>query len=329
MLHVSAALTRNERTRPILEGRVRAQAIDLQTTALSPSEMFWRQLKFAEFDVSEMSIASLAIATSYGPTEWVAIPVFTMRQFFHTTVLVRDGAGIATPAELRGKRVGVAEFQQTRAVWSRDALQHEFGVDPREVSWFMERTVERSHGGATGFTPPPGIRLTYISPATDIGGMLLRGELDATLYYYAQRNLVDRALTDLSGRPEIRPLFADAAAEGRRYFAKTGIFPINHCVVVRRSVYERWPWVALNLYELFVAGKERLAQERADALRGHFELGLLDPQLQSAVAADPYPYGVRGSRAVLERLTAALHEQGLTSRVVQLDEIFAASTLDV
>jgi 4,5-dihydroxyphthalate decarboxylase len=276
-----------------------------------------------------MSLASLMIATAHARTDWVAVPVFTMRQFFHTTVLVRAGAGIDAPAELRGKRVGVAEFQQTRAVWARDALAHEFGVDAREVTWFMERTVERSHGGATGFVAPPGIRLSYVPAETDIGEMLLRGELDATLYYYDQRNLVDRAYTDLRGRPEIRPLFPDPGAEGRRYFAKTGIFPINHCVVVRRAVYERWPWVALNLYELFAAAKEVATRERIDLLQGHFEIGLLDRALGTAVAADPYPYGIRASRMVLETLAAALHEQGLTARTVGLDELFAPSTLDL
>jgi 4,5-dihydroxyphthalate decarboxylase len=329
MLQLSAALTRNERTRPILTGKVRPQAIDLAATGLSPSEMFWRQLKFGEFDVSEMSLASLIIATSQGPTDWVAIPVFTMRQFFHTTILVRADAGILTPANLRGKRVGVAEFQQTRAVWARAILQREFGVDQREMTWFMERLVERSHGGATGFVAPAGVQLSYMPPETDIGRMLLAGELDATLYYYAQRNLVDRALTDLQGRTEIRPLFADPAAEGRRYFAKTGVFPINHCVVVRRSIFEREPWIALNLFSCFLAAKDVLATERLAALAGHFETGLLASDLRTAVDADPYPYGIRSSRAVLELLADALYEQGLTARRVALDELFAPSTLDL
>jgi len=329
MLSLSLALTSNPRTRPILDGRVRAQAIDLQTTALPPSEMFWRQLKFGEFDVSEMSLASLMIATAHGPTPWVALPVFTMRQFFHTTILVRTAAGIAAPADLRGKRVGVAEFQQTRAVWARAALAGEFGVGIRDVEWFMERTVERSHGGATGFAAPDGVRLAYVPATTDIGEMLLRGELDATLYYYDRRNLVDRALTDLRGRPEVRPLFPDPAAEGRRYFARTGIFPINHCVVVRRELAERWPWVALNLFDAFVSAKEVGTRERIGALEGHFELGLLDRALAPAVAADPYPYGLRAAGAVLEALATALHDQGLTARTVALDELFASSTLDL
>src|SRR6202521_4045774 len=135
-LELSIALSDNERTRPLLEGRVVPQGIRLVPTMVHPSEMFWRQLRFAEFDVSEMSMSSLIIAVSRGaspgPTPWVALPVFTTREFFHTRILVRADAGIAAPADLAGKRVGVPEFQQTAAIWGRGALENEFGVRPRD-----------------------------------------------------------------------------------------------------------------------------------------------------------------------------------------------------
>ena len=150
-LELSIALSDNERTRPLLEGRVTPQGIRLVPTMVHPSEMFWRQLRFAEFDVSEMSMSSLIISVSRGDTRWVAIPVFTMRKFFHTSIIVRTESGIATPADLRGKRIGVPEYQQTWAIWARGILQHEFGVHAREIEWFMERNPDKSHGGATGF----------------------------------------------------------------------------------------------------------------------------------------------------------------------------------
>ena len=138
-LELSLALSDNENTRPLLDGGVAAEGIRLIPTAVHPSEMFWRQLKFAEFDVSEMSMSSLLIATARGPTPWVALPVFTSREFFQTWARVRADAGISKPADLRGKRVGVPEYQQTAAIWARGVLQHEFGVQPREIEWFMER----------------------------------------------------------------------------------------------------------------------------------------------------------------------------------------------
>ena len=199
--------------------------------------MFWRQLRFAEFDVSEMSMSSLIIAVSRGDTRWVAIPVFTMRKFFHTSIIVRTDSGIAAPADLRGKRIGVPEYQQTWAIWSRGVLQHEFGVHARDIEWFMERNPDKSHGGATGFTAPPGVRVNQIPPTTNMGEMLLRGELDGSLHYLVDNNLVDRSTVDVSG--VTRYLFPDPAAEGRRFYAKTGLFPINHTVVVRRSLLEQ------------------------------------------------------------------------------------------
>ena len=155
-LELSIALSDNERTRPLLEGRVAPQGIKLVPTMVHPSEMFWRQLRFAEFDVSEMSMSSLIIAVSRGDTRWVAIPVFTMRKFFYTSIIVRTDSGIAVPADLRGKRIGVPEYQQTWAIWSRGILQHEFDVHARDIEWFMERNPDKSHGGATGFTAPDG-----------------------------------------------------------------------------------------------------------------------------------------------------------------------------
>jgi len=327
-LELSIALSDNERTRPILEGRVAPQGITLVPTMVHPSEMFWRQLRFAEFDVSEMSMSSLIIATSRGDTRWVAIPVFTMRKFFHTSIIVRTDSGIAKPADLRGKRIGVPEYQQTWAIWARGILQHEFGVHAREIEWFMERNPDKSHGGATGFAAPAGVRVNQIPPGTNIGEMLLRGELDGAIHYLADRNLVDRSTVDISA--VTRTLFADPAAEGRRYYAKTGLFPINHTVVVRRSLLERHPWIALNLYSAFVAAKEEIARCGESYLQWYLETGLLDEDAKRTLAQhDPLAYGFKAARPVLETIAQYVHEQGLSARKVELKEIFAPSTLDV
>jgi len=327
-LELSVALSDNERTRPLIEGRVVPQGIKLIPTMVHPSEMFWRQLRFAEFDVSEMSMSSLIISASRGDTRWVAIPVFTMRKFFHTSIIVRTDAGIAAPADLRGKRIGVPEYQQTWAIWSRGVLQHEFGVHARDIEWFMERNPDKSHGGATGFRAPAGVRVNQIPPTTDMGEMLLRGELDGALHYLVDKNLVDRSRADVSG--VTRYLFPDPAAEGRRFYAKTGLFPINHTVVMRRTLLESHPWVALNLYSAFVAAKAEIARMGGAYLQWYFDAGLLDGGVKRTFADnDPLAYGFKACRPVLETITQYVHEQGLSARRVALEEIFAPSTLDV
>ena len=136
----------------------------------------------------------------------------------------------------------------------------------RDIEWFMERNPDKSHGGATGFMAPTGVRVNQIPPTTDMGEMLVRGELDGALHYLPERNLVDRSRVDVSG--VTRYLFPDPAAEGRRYFAKTGLFPINHTVVVRRSLLESHPWIALNLYSAFVAAKEEIARSGTRSCAG-------------------------------------------------------------
>lgn len=327
-LELSLALSDNENTRPLLDGTVEAEGIRLIPTAVHPSEMFWRQLKFGEFDVSEMSMSSLLIATSRGPTPWVALPVFTSRAFFHTWALVRSDAGISKPEDLRGKRVGVPEYQQTAAIWSRGVLQHEFGVHAREMEWFMERNPDKSHGGSTGFSPPPGVRLQYIPPSTDIGEMLVNAELDATLLYFGRRNLVDRSRADHTANARIRPLF-DNEKEGWRYFAVTGLYPINHTVVVRRALLEKHPWIALNLYSAFAAARAEVLRAGEEMLRPYYVTGLIEPETRNELANDPMAYGIKASRKVLETIAQYVHEQGLTARLVKIEELFAPNTMDL
>ena len=328
-LQLSIVLSDNDRTRPILDGAVRPDGIELVSTTLHPSEMFWRQLRFAEFDVSEMSLSSLLIALAHGDTRWTALPIFTSRQFFHTGIWIRTDRGIDSPADLRGKRVGVPEYQQTAALWARAALEHEFGVRPTEIEWHMERTEDMSHGGATGFTPPIGVVVKRIPADKSIGSMLLAGELDATLLYLTNVNLVDRSRARLEGDPRFRLLFPDPVAEGARYYRKTGFFPINHGMVVRRSILERHPWVALNLFNAFMAAKESVITRTRELLDPFVRLGMLPPEAREAVASDPFAYGARTNRPILEAITQYSHEQGLTPRVLSLEEIFAPSTLDL
>ena len=327
-LDLSIALSENENTRAVLDGSIAPDAIKLYPTPMHPSEMFWRQLKFAEFDVSEMSMSSMTIATSQAPTQWVMLPVFTTREFFHLRILVRAASGIKEPADLKGKRVGVPEYQQTAALWSRGVLQHEFGVHARDIEWHMERSPEVSHGGATAFQPPAGVTVHRIPMSTNIGEMMVKGELDATLLYLTHGNIVDRSRIELTVDKGFHPLF-DRKTEPARYFAKTGIYQINHGMVIRRSIHERHPWVALNIYNAFAAARAAVTRARDTALRRHFEPGLLGDDARRALATDPMAYGVKTNRKVLETITQYVHEQGLSASRVALEELFAPSTMDL
>ena len=325
-LELTLAMTSNPRTDPVLSGAVQPDGVKLRSTVAAASDIFWRQLHAQEFDVSEMSMSSLLIVIARGNRDWVGIPVFSQRHFFQTWAWVRTDAGIQSPSDLKGKRMGVPEYQQTAALWSRAILEHDFGVQPSDVEWYMERTAERSHGAATGFQPPDGVRFQYISNDKSIGSMMMNGELDATVMYHSTPSLVDRSTISFEGNPRVRPLFADSSAEAQRYFAKTGIFPINHGMVVRRSLHERYPWLALNIFNAFRQAKERAAAETLHRAETRVELGLIPA---AALKTALYPYGVRSNGKTLETLAEYSVEQGLTPRKVDLGEVFAPSTLDL
>jgi len=328
-LRLSLAITSNPRTWPLIDGRVRPAGIDFATTVLGPAEMFWRQLSFAEFDVSEMSMSELMMIRARSDERFIGIPVFTTRRFYHTGILVRKGAGIVDPADLRGKRIGVPEYVQTSALWTRGVLENEFGVAPKDMIFFMERLPARSHAGAIGFAMPPGVIINQIPPEKSIASMMLSGELDACMSYNRkQGDLIDRSDVDLDKHHDIRPLFADPSTEAIRYYRKAGIYPINHGMVVKRTVFEREPWVAINILRAFNEANDIAERERAGHVAYHLETGLVPPQCRSALSKRIVTHGLKANRATLETAARYSNQQGLTPRVVPMDALFAANVLD-
>jgi len=327
-LPISIAMASNPRTWPIFDGKVEPDGITLIPSAVHPSELFWRQLRFADFDVSEMSFSSLLMAKAKGDERWVGLPIFTTRKFFHAEILVRTDSGIGKPADLKGKRVGVPEYQQTAALWTRGALEHEFGVAPRDMEFWMERTPSHSHRAAIGFTPPPGVTIRQIPAEKSIGSMMLSGELEAVIHYIVNPNLVDRSTADLWSHPAVKPLFPDPLAEGVRYYRKTGIFPINHGMVIRREIAEKHPWVVLNLYKAFARANEMADRERVEHAEYYRAAGLLTREAGDALRVPLVRHGIVANRNVLETAARYSHEQGLTPRLLALEEVFATSSME-
>jgi 4,5-dihydroxyphthalate decarboxylase len=328
-LQLSLGMADNPRSRPILEGKAKADGIDFICTELHGSELFWRQLRFGDFDVSEISMSSLMMAVAGGDTRWVGIPVFTSRRMFQVGVLVRKDRGIDKPADLVGKKMGVPEYQQTAALWTRGFLQHEYNVHPRDMEFWMERNDDHSQGAVVGFKPPKDVKLNYIPNDTNMGQMLLDGKLDGALRYLAgTNNLVDRSTVDLYKHPDFKTLFPDPHAEGVRFYRKTGIYPINHGVAIKREIAEKHPWVVLNIFKAFVKANEIAEKARREAVEYHLETGLLPPESRKALATPLIRHGIAANRKVLETITQYSYEQGLTPRLVKLEELFAPSVME-
>jgi 4,5-dihydroxyphthalate decarboxylase len=322
----------NERVLPLMDGTVQPEGVELVPTVSDPSETFWRQLNFQEFEISEMSLSSYLIARARG-VDMIAIPVFPSRRFMHLELSCHADAGIREPSDLVGKRIGVGEYQQTAALWTRGTLEHDFGVSQYQVHWYMERTEELSHGGATGFQPPPGISFHRIPPDKSLASMLVNHELDAAPVgraFSRETNVIDRS-TRIRGEggdwSKVHPLFPDPIAEGARFFRAHGFIPANHTYVIRGDVHRKYPWLAFNLYTAFVKAKElayeRLPQSIPSALIfGREYLA----QTRRLFGDDPFPYGLKANRPMLETLVAYSHEQGLIPERPNIDELFAPST---
>lgn len=329
-LSLSLAFHPNPRSGPVLDGSVRPEGIDLAVSHVAPPELFHRQLVHREFDVSEMSISSLLIITAQGDTSWVALPIFTTRTFFGTAALVHVNSGIKKPSDLNGKRVGVHEYQMTAALWARGFFQHEYNVLPQDIRWTMERSPELSHGGATGFSPPAGIDLEYMPEDKNLGQMLADNELDATLFYFRSfgQGGMNRSVADLVNHPHVNTLFPNPNAESARYFKKTGVFPFNHTVILRRSIYETHPWVARNLLEAFEQAKQISYQRASEQNSSWIQAGLVPANVREGFERDLFPYGVSPNRHVIELAMQYSYEQGLTPRQLSPEELFAPTLLD-
>jgi 4,5-dihydroxyphthalate decarboxylase len=335
-LRLSFASAFNERVQSLMDGTVQPEGLELIPTYSHPSETFFRQLKFQEFEIAEMSLSSYLIARSRGLSDMIALPVFPSRLLFQTWLGVAGDSAIREPGQLAGKRIGVPEYQMTAALWMRGILEHDFGVSQYKVEWHMERTEQLSHGGATGFTPPSGISFHRIPPDQSMVSMLIGHQLDAALIntpLLRMPTALDRSGRVLAAegeRARTRALFADRIAEGTRFFAKHGFIPPNHTYIIRGDVYRNHPWVAFNLYTAFVKAKalarEKLLEQIPSALFFGPEYLAMT---QKIVGDDPFPYGIAANRPMLEQLTSYSREQGLTPRTMAIDELFAESTLAV
>ena len=334
-LTLSFISAQNERVEPLMNGSIEPEGIELIPTYSDPSETFWRQLKFQEFEVSEMSLSSYLIAKSRG-MDFVAIPVFPSRRFMHTQLSYHVDSGIQQPGDVVGKRIGVGEYQQTASLWVRGILEHDFGVSQYKVDWHMERTEELSHGGATGFTPPKGISFFRIPPDKSLASMLVNHELDVAAVdraFARETNIIDRS-TRIRGTggdwSKVRPLFPDRMAEGVRFFAQHGFIPANHAYVIRGDVHRKYPWVAFNLYSAFLKAKA-IAQERlAESIPSGLIFGReYLAKTREIFGADPFPYGIKENRSMLETLIEYSHEQGLIPQKPKIEDLFAPATLDL
>jgi 4,5-dihydroxyphthalate decarboxylase len=335
-ISLSFASSRHDGVVPLMDGTVEPEGVELVPMRSGPSETFWRQLKFGDFEISEMSISSYLMAKSQG-SDLIAIPVFPSRSFFQNLLWYNEDSGIATPGDVAGKRWGVPEYQQTAVLWARGILEHDFGASQFSVDWYMERTEALSHAGATGLTVPEGIRFHRVPEDDSLAAMLVGGRLDVILAFrdpwVGEVSMIDRGALRATAKGDwskVKLLFPDPIAEGTRFFKEHGFIPVNHTYAIRGDVYERYPWLPFNLYAAFLKAKqiakERIAEEMPTALVWGREYLR---KTRAALSDDPFPYGVSANRTMLQTIIDYSYDQGLTKKKLKIEEIFAPSTIDL
>ena len=324
-LDITIATGDYDRTRALREGRVQVQGCNVNHLALGPEELFFRALRGNEFDVCELSLSSYMMGLSRSnDTPYVALPVFMSRTFRHSAIYVRSDRGIRTPADLKGRRVGVPEYQITAAVWVRGLLDDEFGVGPSDFDWFQGGLEQPGRVEKVALALPGNIRVCGIPPHETLDTMLRKGELDAVIAMRPPQCF-------LEGHPQVRRLFPDYQADEARYFERTGIFPIMHVVAVRRHLVERHPWLASSLYSAFLEAKTEAMRELENIAALPVTFPWLGPFLErtkQVMGADFWPYGVEANRQTLEAVVRYAHRHGTTARELRVEELFVESTLD-
>lgn len=321
-LQLSLACWDYDRVHGLMDGTVSADGIDLNFQNLVVEEIFFRMARYREFDASEMSMSSYVISSLKPDRPFIAIPVFPSRFFRHSCIYVNSGAGIRSAQDLIGKRVGVPEYQMTAPVWIRGILSEHYGVPVDSVTHVTGGEESPGRKEKIRIDLPEKFRIERIGPTQTLSKMLHDGEIDALF--------TARKPSSYDG-DRVRRLFPDHVEVEKRYWQETGHFPIMHVVALRRDVYEANRWVARSLQKAFGEAQQICYQglRETSALKGM--LPWFNAHVEEAIdlmGEDFWPYGLEANRATLETFLRYHHEQGLSPRVLEPEEMFAPETLE-
>ncbi len=315
-LSLTLALSHYDRHVPLFDGSVTAEGVDLQVLEVGQShplkhgqDRHERMLQKGEFDICELSLSSYLIAKSRG-MPFTAIPVFPRRLFSLSQMWVNVNAGIKTPQDLVGKKVGLSTFQTTLSVLAKGDLQAEYNVPWRDIDWYISKDE------AVPLKPVTGVKMQLLQRGQKIGAMLEKGEIDALMVPHPP----DEALR---GGGPIRRLFADPKAEEANYFRKNGYFPIMHVVAFKDPVLNKNPWLANSVTAAFDKAKAACMEYYDDPNWSRFVWGRhLFEEERAAFGDDPWPHGIAKNRANLERFVGYSLDQGLMEKRLTVEELF-------
>jgi 4,5-dihydroxyphthalate decarboxylase len=323
-LELSVAVGDYDRIRPLTDGSVAIDGVAPIFMNLDPEEIFFRAFQHAEFDIAELSLSSFAIRTARGDNPYVGVPVFPSRAFRHSGIYIRTDRGLREPADLRGRKVGLAEYQLTANVWIRAFLEDDFGVEPTSVRWVRGGLEQPGRTEKIPITLPAGVEVTEAPAGRSLSAMLLAGEIDAII---APRT--PSVMT--SANPNIGWLFPDPRGAAIENYRRTRIFPIMHLVGVRRALAQQHPWLPAAVLKAFEKAKAIAFTRLADTSASKAMLPFVDQQLREArdlMGPDFWPYGVAANQPCIEYFLQQHHKQGLSGRRLGIKDLFHPATFD-
>ena len=320
-LKLSVAIGNYDRVRALFDGSVQIDGVDPVFMTLPPEEIFFRAFRTVDFDICELSMSSFTVKTAERNCSYVGVPAFVSRAFRHNSIYVRTDR-IKKPSDLKGKRIGLPEYQLTACVWARIILEDDHGIKPSDVVWVRGGIDDPSRPEKISIKLPDGVRLESAPEGRTISELLESGEIDA---FVAPR------VPSLAGKrnPNIGWLFPDPIASGRDYFKRTGLFPIMHVTGIRRTLVEQNPWLPAAVLKAFTQAKAKCIEELEDTSATKCTLPFVEEQLKAArelMGEDFWSYGLGPNRKVLETFLHHHHAQGLSSRQVTPEELFHPST---
>lgn len=310
-----------DRTMALVRGTVRPAGVRLRYLAMSIEEVFWRALRHAEFDATEISLAYYMILRSRGDTTYTAIPVFPSRFFRHGCIFVPAASPRRDLASLRGATVGLPEYAMTACVWLRGLLADEHGIRPEDIRWRVGGIEQPGRRDRADLPSPPGVDLRPIGAGETLNQLLMEGRVDAVI---APR------IPSSYWTKHARRLLPDFQAAEEAYYARTGIFPVMHTVVLKTALYERHPWVARSLYDAYQSAKREAYAWLADinALPVALPWFVAEYERTRRVFGDdPWQDGFDANRRAVETLACYLVDQHLAT-AVDPETLFAAPTRD-
>jgi len=319
-LKLSVAVGPYDRTRALLDGAVQIDGVEPVCMTLSPEEIFFRAFRHAEFDICELSLSSSTLKTALGDFPYVGVPAFVSRMFRHTSIYVRTDR-IKKPQDLKGKKVGLPEYQLTANVWARAVLEDDFGVKPSDITWVRGGIEEADRPEKISIKLPPGVKMESAPAGKSISTLLAEGAIDGFM--------APRPPSIPGGHPHVGWLFPDPTAAAKDYFKRTGVFPIMHMVGVRRTLAEQHPWLPGAVLKAFEQAKAHAVDLLADPSATKVTLPFVEEQVKAArelMGEDFWAYGVEPNRKTLEAFLRHHHAQGLSPRLVSVDELFHPGT---